>query len=244
MLKVDKATSIHSRGRFTSIRVEIDLSKKLVPRISVLDNILNIEYEGFNYRIYGYRSESCGEILATEEVHRAAMEEGKQVEAEGVLEAVNHGKQETITNNLSIDNKSENNQSMDMGSRYNVLYDDKEEETLEDINVEENEQISTMHSGPWMDLHMKEGEPSNPIQVENLVVAKGSGPSLQIQKRVLKTGAGKNPQAQKKGLSFNLRPLKTGKTTKAKLKEAEKKVIGIKKSLGVAQPSAFASRNP
>ncbi|XP_072074324.1 uncharacterized protein [Arachis hypogaea] len=98
MLKVDKATSIHSRGRFARICVEIDLSKKLVPRISVLGNILNIKYEGlhlicFNCGIYGHRLESCGEISATGEVHRAAVEEGKQVEAEGVLEIVNHGKQ-------------------------------------------------------------------------------------------------------------------------------------------------------
>ncbi|RYR08368.1 hypothetical protein Ahy_B05g076023 [Arachis hypogaea] len=117
MLKVDKATSIHSRGRFARIYVKIDLSKKLVPRISVLGNILNIEYEGlhlicFNCGIYGHWSESCGEISATGEVHRAAVEEGKQVEAEGVLEAVNHGKQEKISNNLSIDNKSENNQNL------------------------------------------------------------------------------------------------------------------------------------
>ncbi|XLT59812.1 hypothetical protein HN873_052416 [Arachis hypogaea] len=132
---------------------------------------------------------------------------------------------------------------MDNGSRYNVLYDDKEEETLEDINAGENEQISTMHSGPGIDLHMKEGEPSNPIQVEKPVAAKDIRPSLQVQKRVLKTGAGKNPQTHKKGLSFNLGPLKTRKATKPKLKEAEKKVIDIKKSLGVAQPSASASRN-
>ncbi|KAL4287132.1 hypothetical protein AHAS_Ahas19G0155600 [Arachis hypogaea] len=43
MLKIDRNTSIHSRGRFARICVEIDLAKKLVPRISVLGSELNIE---------------------------------------------------------------------------------------------------------------------------------------------------------------------------------------------------------
>ncbi|XP_016205096.1 uncharacterized protein LOC107645551 [Arachis ipaensis] len=36
MLKVDRTTSIHFRGKFARICVEIDLTKKLVPRISIL----------------------------------------------------------------------------------------------------------------------------------------------------------------------------------------------------------------
>ncbi|KAL4305453.1 uncharacterized protein DS421_16g533350 [Arachis hypogaea] len=64
LLKIDYATSIHSRGRFARICVEIDLSKKLVPRISVLGSMLNIEYEGlhlicFNCGKYGHKSELC-----------------------------------------------------------------------------------------------------------------------------------------------------------------------------------------
>ncbi|RYQ94661.1 hypothetical protein Ahy_B08g089602 [Arachis hypogaea] len=42
MLKIDRATSKHSRGKFPRICVEIDLTKKLVPRISVLGSELNI----------------------------------------------------------------------------------------------------------------------------------------------------------------------------------------------------------
>ncbi|RYR32199.1 hypothetical protein Ahy_A10g046794 [Arachis hypogaea] len=45
MLTIDQATSIHSRGRYVRICVEIDLCKKLVPRISVLGSTLNIVYE-------------------------------------------------------------------------------------------------------------------------------------------------------------------------------------------------------
>ncbi|RYR67695.1 hypothetical protein Ahy_A03g014086 [Arachis hypogaea] len=36
ILKIDKTTSIHSRGRFARICVEIDLAMKLVPKISVM----------------------------------------------------------------------------------------------------------------------------------------------------------------------------------------------------------------
>ncbi|RYR74166.1 hypothetical protein Ahy_A02g008796 [Arachis hypogaea] len=64
MLKIDHATSIHPRGRFARICIEIDLTKKLVPRISIFGTILNIEYEGlhlicFNCSKYGHLSNSC-----------------------------------------------------------------------------------------------------------------------------------------------------------------------------------------
>ncbi|MED6124737.1 hypothetical protein PIB30_061744 [Stylosanthes scabra] len=45
MLKIDEITVVQSRGKFARICVEIDLSKKLIPQISVLGNTLNIEYE-------------------------------------------------------------------------------------------------------------------------------------------------------------------------------------------------------
>ncbi|XP_072074194.1 uncharacterized protein [Arachis hypogaea] len=51
MLKIDHTTSIHSRGRFARICVDIDLAKKLVPYISVLGSELNIKCEGL-YQIY------------------------------------------------------------------------------------------------------------------------------------------------------------------------------------------------
>ncbi|RYR77235.1 hypothetical protein Ahy_A01g001688 [Arachis hypogaea] len=66
MLKVDRVTSIHSLGRFARICVEIDLTKKLVPRISVLGSMLNIEYKGlhliyFSCGMYVHRAEECSE---------------------------------------------------------------------------------------------------------------------------------------------------------------------------------------
>ncbi|RYR36785.1 hypothetical protein Ahy_A09g041744 [Arachis hypogaea] len=68
MLKIDGTTSIHSRGRFARICVEIDLAKKLIPRISVLGYVLNVEYEGlyqiyFSCGKYEQRSEQCTKLL-------------------------------------------------------------------------------------------------------------------------------------------------------------------------------------
>ncbi|RYR21977.1 hypothetical protein Ahy_B03g067272 [Arachis hypogaea] len=73
VLKVDRATFIHSRGHFARICVKLDLSKKLVPRISILRNVLNTEYEGlhlicFSCGKYGHRSDLCMEVPKKMEV--------------------------------------------------------------------------------------------------------------------------------------------------------------------------------
>lgn len=64
MLKVDRLTSIHSRGQFARICVEVDLAKPLIPQVMVRGEILNLEYEGlhsvcFNCGVYGHRLYSC-----------------------------------------------------------------------------------------------------------------------------------------------------------------------------------------
>ncbi|KAK7251650.1 hypothetical protein RIF29_35026 [Crotalaria pallida] len=64
MLKIDQITSLHSRGKFARICVEIDLTKKLIPKISVLGMELNLEYEGlhlicFRCGKYGHKIENC-----------------------------------------------------------------------------------------------------------------------------------------------------------------------------------------
>lgn len=46
MLKVDKLTSLHSRGKFTRICVELDLGKQLASHIVIRGTKVNIEYEG------------------------------------------------------------------------------------------------------------------------------------------------------------------------------------------------------
>ncbi|KHN24218.1 hypothetical protein glysoja_037052, partial [Glycine soja] len=47
-LKVDKLTSVQSRGKFTKICVELDLEKPLVPHIYVRGYKLNLEYKGLH----------------------------------------------------------------------------------------------------------------------------------------------------------------------------------------------------
>ncbi|XP_057425709.1 uncharacterized protein LOC130719083 [Lotus japonicus] len=64
MLKVDQLTSIHSRGQFSRICVELNLKRKLVPTITVMGLTLHLEYEGlhmicFNCGRYGHRLENC-----------------------------------------------------------------------------------------------------------------------------------------------------------------------------------------
>nr|XP_025638314.1 uncharacterized protein LOC112733539 [Arachis hypogaea] len=66
MLKVDEHTSIHSRGKFARICVEVDQRKQLVPSFSALGKDFYLVYEGldqicFNCGRYGHRLEGCPE---------------------------------------------------------------------------------------------------------------------------------------------------------------------------------------
>ena len=70
MLKIDQNMSIHSRGKFARLCVEIDLRKKLVPAITTLGREFKAEYEGlhlicFKCGRYGHRMEVCMENGAT-----------------------------------------------------------------------------------------------------------------------------------------------------------------------------------
>lgn len=64
MLKIDKKTSIHSRDKFASICVDIDLKKPLVSFIMISGYRFPFEYEGllsicFICGEYGHKIESC-----------------------------------------------------------------------------------------------------------------------------------------------------------------------------------------
>nr|KYP36275.1 hypothetical protein KK1_042632 [Cajanus cajan] len=64
MLKIDKLTSLHSRGKFARICVEINLSRKLVSMINVMGHIIKLEYEGlhaicFKCGKYGHKQDQC-----------------------------------------------------------------------------------------------------------------------------------------------------------------------------------------
>lgn len=64
-LKSDKLDEARvERGRFVRICVEIDLQKKLIPKVIVANSIFNVEYEGlkmicFGCGKYGHRKETC-----------------------------------------------------------------------------------------------------------------------------------------------------------------------------------------
>lgn len=78
LLKIDRLTSIQSRGQFARICVEIDLSKKLVPTIKVMGAVMRLEYEGlhvvcFACGRYGHKQDSCPELQK-----QAAMEEKQE----------------------------------------------------------------------------------------------------------------------------------------------------------------------
>lgn len=64
LLKIDILTSIHSRGQFARISVEIDLEKPVVPQVLVRGEVLNLEYEAlhticFHCGVYGHREAEC-----------------------------------------------------------------------------------------------------------------------------------------------------------------------------------------
>lgn len=64
LLKVDQLTSIHSRGKFARICVEMDLEKPVVPQVRVRGEVLKLEYEGlhticFFCGVYGHKESEC-----------------------------------------------------------------------------------------------------------------------------------------------------------------------------------------
>ncbi|RYR54404.1 hypothetical protein Ahy_A06g029676 isoform A [Arachis hypogaea] len=83
LLKIDCATSVHFRGCFAKICVELDISIKLVPKILVLRQILNVEYEGlhlicFTCGKYGHRSDQCSETHDSKVAPENTIIDGKE----------------------------------------------------------------------------------------------------------------------------------------------------------------------
>ncbi|KAL4314331.1 hypothetical protein AHAS_Ahas15G0074400 [Arachis hypogaea] len=119
MLKIDRTTSIHLRGKFARICVKIDLAKKLVPRISVLGSELNIEYEGlhqicFSCGKYGHRLDSYYENLRGQMPSQSANLGGGETTGEG---ATVDGEEDQKRNNNPGINAQEPNvkDSLDFG---------------------------------------------------------------------------------------------------------------------------------
>lgn len=68
MPKIDKTTSVHSRGKFARICVELDLSNPLISHIEIRGYHLNIEYEGlhqicFSCGRYGHKADRCQPLV-------------------------------------------------------------------------------------------------------------------------------------------------------------------------------------
>lgn len=67
-LKVNRLTSIHSRGKFTRICVELDLEKTLETHIYVRGFKLNLEYKGLHSICFRcgrvrHKREECMELI-------------------------------------------------------------------------------------------------------------------------------------------------------------------------------------
>ena len=96
-LKIDQSTSIHFRGKFSHICIEIDLRRKLVPAITVLGRECKVEYEGlhlicFKCGHYGHRMEICMENAMTLVVKTVATPTRTLMERiEGNIPVADHG---------------------------------------------------------------------------------------------------------------------------------------------------------
>lgn len=82
MLKIDKTTSIHSRGKFAHICVKLDLSKPLVSHLKIRGYHLNLEYEGlhqicFSCGRYGHKAEHCSSSTCSVKQGECSMSQGK-----------------------------------------------------------------------------------------------------------------------------------------------------------------------
>lgn len=68
-VKIDSTTMAASRGRFAKMCVEIDLSKPLIPSLTILGQPQRVEYEGlhliyFECGAYDHRAEMCDKTLS------------------------------------------------------------------------------------------------------------------------------------------------------------------------------------
>ncbi|XP_031112018.1 uncharacterized protein LOC116015991 [Ipomoea triloba] len=70
-LKLDRTTSVATKGRFARAAVEVDLNKPLVSDVLVGNSVQLVEYESlhvvcFNCGVVGHREQSCPEIKSAE----------------------------------------------------------------------------------------------------------------------------------------------------------------------------------
>lgn len=85
MMKIDKLTSLHSRGKYARICVELDLEQPLASHIDANGMKFAIEYEGlhsicFRCGKYGHKKDSCQELLEVEKDRPTASKMVNQLE--------------------------------------------------------------------------------------------------------------------------------------------------------------------
>jgi hypothetical protein len=83
MLKIDQITSIHSRGKYARICVEIDLDKPLAPHIIIRGFKLPIEYEGLHMICF-----SCGKYGHKTNLFSDLLNAKKQIETQRNMETM------------------------------------------------------------------------------------------------------------------------------------------------------------
>lgn len=64
-IKIDNTTSLTSKGKFARICVEVDITKPLLSKFTLSDEVIPIEYEGlhlvcFDCGVYGHKKGQCG----------------------------------------------------------------------------------------------------------------------------------------------------------------------------------------
>nr|KYP62593.1 hypothetical protein KK1_017134 [Cajanus cajan] len=62
MFKIDKLSTIHYRGKFARICVEVNLGRKLLSEINFMGKILNLEYEGLHSIYFNCRNMVIGRV--------------------------------------------------------------------------------------------------------------------------------------------------------------------------------------
>lgn len=99
-LKMDRLTSIQSRGQFARFCVEIDLAKPLIPYVMLRGLKLKLEYEGlhsvcFKCGVYGHRMENCSlqnsssPVMEAPPVHTGGVEKNQGVNVMGQGAVIN-----------------------------------------------------------------------------------------------------------------------------------------------------------
>lgn len=97
MLKVDRLTSIHSRGQYARICVEVDLDRPLKSFIEIRGHKLFLEYEGlhlicFHCGKYGHKANQSEDNLSlSEDKSNHPSTDQEQTSSGGVLELHSKG---------------------------------------------------------------------------------------------------------------------------------------------------------